>query len=68
MLFWAPHTCALASHIALEEAGAGFSLARIFGAEEPRKPAYLAIHPKGRVPARVTERATLAVAIAAEPA
>ena len=27
-LFYAPHTCALASHIALEEAGADYETAR----------------------------------------
>lgn len=59
-LFWAPHTCALASHIALEEAGADYTLARVdFRANEQRKPPYLAINPKGRVPALVTDRGTL---------
>jgi glutathione S-transferase len=28
-LYFAPHTCALASHIALEEAGAEFEIVRI---------------------------------------
>jgi glutathione S-transferase len=59
-LFWAPHTCALASHIALEEAGAHYTLARVdFRANEQRKTPYLAINPKGRVPALVTDRGTL---------
>ncbi|HEY7084570.1 MAG TPA: glutathione S-transferase N-terminal domain-containing protein [Hyphomicrobiaceae bacterium] len=59
-LFWAPHTCALASHIALEEAGADYTLARVdFRASEQKKPPYLAINPKGRVPALVTDRGTL---------
>jgi glutathione S-transferase len=59
-LFWAPHTCALASHIALEEAGADYTLARVdFRANEQKKPPYLAINPKGRVPALVTDRGTL---------
>jgi len=59
-LFWAPHTCALASHIALEEAGANYTLARVdFRANEQRNPPYLAINPKGRVPALVTDRGTL---------
>jgi glutathione S-transferase len=59
-LFWAPKTCALASHIALEEAGASYTLARVdFRANEQRNPPYLAINPKGRVPALVTDRGTL---------
>lgn len=59
-LYYAAHTCALASHIALEEAGAEYSTVRInFAAEEQRKPAYLAINPKGRVPSLVTERGIL---------
>ena len=59
-LYYAPHTCALASHIALEEAGAEYSTVRIsFADEEQRKPEYLAINPKGRVPALVTERGIL---------
>lgn len=59
-LYYAAHTCALASHIALEDAGAEYSTVRIsFAAEEQRKPEYLAINPKGRVPALVTERGIL---------
>ncbi len=59
-LFYAPGTCALASHIALEEAGAEFAAIRLdFGADEQRKPDYLAINPKGRVPALVTDRGIL---------
>src|SRR5262252_9917347 len=59
-LYYAPHTCSLASHIALEETGAEYSTVRIdFGKEEQRGPEYLAINPKGRVPAMVTDRGTL---------
>ena len=59
-LFYAPHTCALASHIALEEVGANYELARIdFESNGQRKPEYLAINPKGRVPALQTERGIL---------
>ena len=59
-LYYAVHTCALASHIALEDAGAEYSTVRInFAAEEQRKPEYLAINPKARVPSLVTERGIL---------
>ena len=59
-LFYAPHTCALASHIALEEVGADYELARIdVDANDHRKPEYLAINPKGRVPALGTEHGIL---------
>jgi glutathione S-transferase len=59
-LFYAPHTCSLASHIALEDAGADYTTVRIsFANDEQRKPEYLAINPKARVPALVTGRGTL---------
>ena len=59
-LFFAPATCALASRIALEEAGAAYEPVRIdFKTGEQRKPEYLAVNPKGRVPALVTERGVL---------
>ena len=59
-LFYAPGTCALASHIALEEAGAEFAAIRVdFGKNEQRQPEYLKINPKGRVPALVTDRGIL---------
>jgi glutathione S-transferase len=59
-LYYAPHTCALASHIALEEAGAAYEAVRIdFRAEEQRSPAFLRINPKARVPALVTEHGVL---------
>ncbi len=58
--YFAPHTCALAAHIALEDAGADYSLRRVdFNKAEQRQPAYLAVNPKGRVPALVTERGVL---------
>ncbi|WP_026187360.1 glutathione S-transferase family protein [Ensifer sp. BR816] len=59
-LFYTPATCSLASHIALEEAGASYEVHRIdFSKAEQTKPDYLAINPKGRVPALVTDRGTL---------
>lgn len=59
-LFYAPSTCALATHIALIEAGAAYELVRLsFADEDQRKPDYLAINPKGRVPALVTGEGVL---------
>jgi len=55
-LYYATGTCALASHIALEESGAEYSTVRIsFATNEQRSPEYLAINPKGRVPSLVTD-------------
>lgn len=59
-LYYAVNTCALASHIALAEAGAEYSTVRIdFAANQQRSPEYLSINPKGRVPAMVTDRGIL---------
>lgn len=59
-LYYGSGTCALAPHIALEEAGAAYEGVRIDLAQgDQRKPDYLAINPKGRVPALVTDRGTL---------
>ncbi|MBL8779925.1 MAG: glutathione S-transferase family protein [Alphaproteobacteria bacterium] len=58
--YYAPHSCALASHIVLEEAGAAYQAVRVnFGANEQRGSAYLAVNPKGRVPSLVTDRGVL---------
>ena len=59
-LYFAPHTCALATHIVLEEVGATYSTVRIdFGRTEQGSPEYLKVNPKGRVPALVTDRGIL---------
>ncbi len=59
-LFYATGTCALASHIALQEAGADYETVRLdFRSNDQRRPEYLAINPKGRVPALVTDRGIL---------
>ena len=59
-LYYTEHTCALASHIVLLDAGADFALKRVdFASVEQQSPAYLQVNPKGRVPALITPRGTL---------
>lgn len=58
--FYAPNTCALASHIALEDSGAAYETVRVdFKANEQRGEKYLKVNPKGRVPALVTDQGIL---------
>ena len=59
-LYFAPGTCALASHIALAEAGAPYTTEKVdFKTNQQNSPDYLAINPKGRVPALVTDKGVL---------
>lgn len=59
-LYFAPQTCALASHIALIDAGAPHEAVFVsFKQNEQRAPEYLAINPKARVPSLVTDRGVL---------
>lgn len=59
-LYYSPGSCALASHIALLDAGAPHEAIRVsFQAEEQKKPDYLAINPKARVPSLVTDKGIL---------
>jgi glutathione S-transferase len=59
-LYYAPGTCALASHIALEEVGAPYSAERLnFKNNQQQSADYLKINPKGRVPALVTDSGVL---------
>lgn len=56
-LFVAKGSCALASHIALEEAGADYTAEKLdMASGAQNEPAYRAINPKGRVPALVADR------------
>ena len=59
-LYYATGTCALATYITLEEAGADYTAERLsFKDNQQNSPDYLAINPKGRVPALVTDRGIL---------
>ncbi len=59
-LYYVPGTCALASHIALEEAGASYTAERLdFKTNQQQSPDYLKVNPKGRVPSLVTDKGVL---------
>jgi glutathione S-transferase len=59
-LYYATGTCALASHIALQEAGAAYTTEKVdFKTNQQNSPEYLAVNPKGRVPSLVTDRGIL---------
>lgn len=59
-LYYSPGACAMASHIALEEAGADYDLKKIdLKAGEQRTPEYLAINPAGSTPALITDEGVL---------
>lgn len=58
--YTAPGTCALATHIALHEAGAAFDVVTVdFARQQQQSPEYLAVNPKGRVPALRTAQGVL---------
>ncbi len=51
-LYYSPGACSMASHIGIEETGAAYEAAPILLAKgEQRTPAYLAVNPRGKVPA-----------------
>jgi glutathione S-transferase len=53
-LYYAPGACSFASHIALEEIGLPYDTVKLNLAEgDQRKPEYLALNPRGRVPTLV---------------
>lgn len=58
-------SCSVATHIALEEAGADYTSVKLdLTAGDQRKPEYLKINPKGRVPALVTDKGILTETVA----
>lgn len=58
--YYAPQSCALASHLVLEHVGADFEAVRVnFDVQQQMSPEYRAINPKGRVPALVTDRGVI---------
>ena len=64
-LYYAPISCSLASHIALEQSGAKYEAERVdFSRNAQRSTDYLRVNPKGRVPALATEHGVLTETIA----
>lgn len=59
-LYFGQNSAALAPHIVLEEIGCPYGAVKVdFAANAQRSAEYLAVNPKGRVPALVTERGIL---------
>ncbi|MFJ6023744.1 glutathione S-transferase family protein [Brevundimonas sp. NPDC092305] len=59
-LYYSPGACAMASHIALEEAGADYEVVAIdLKTGQQKTPEYLAINPAGVTPALVTDEGVL---------
>jgi len=55
-LYYAPGACSFASHIAIEELGIPYTTVRLdLAAGDQRKPEYLALNPRGRVPTLVAD-------------
>jgi glutathione S-transferase len=55
-LYYAPGACSFASHIALEESGLPYETQKLdLAAGDQRKPEYLKLNPRGRVPTLVVD-------------
>jgi glutathione S-transferase len=55
-LYWGPHTCAIGTHILLEEIGAPYETVRLdVSGGETEGPQFKSINPKGKVPTLVRD-------------
>ena len=55
-LYWGPHTCALGTHILLEEIGAPYEAEKIdVGGGATKQPWFRTINPKGKVPTLIRD-------------
>jgi glutathione S-transferase len=64
-LFYSPGACSLVPHVALEEAGADFEAVRTaIAAKAHKRPEYLAINPRGLIPAMEVDGQAVAENIA----
>ena len=56
-LYYTPGTCSLAPHIALEETGERYELARVdLAANQQNSPDFMRLNPKARVPVLTASR------------
>ncbi len=68
VLYYAPHTCALAPYITLTEAGADFTVETVnLRTKQQFTPAYLAVNPKHKVPALAVDGRILTENVAIHP-
>jgi glutathione S-transferase len=58
VLYWSPGSASMAPHVLLEELGVPYELRRV-DLKKPRDPAYLKLHPWGRVPTLLIEGAPM---------
>jgi glutathione S-transferase len=55
-LYWGPHTCAIGIHVILEETGLPYETEKVdVAGGATREPPFLAVNPKGKVPALVRD-------------
>jgi len=68
VLYYAPHTCALAPYITLTEAGADFTVETVnLRVKQQFTPAYLKVNPKHKVPALAVDGRILTENVAIHP-
>jgi len=60
IFYYSPNSIALAAHVVLDEVGAKYTAVKIdFGENQQRSDSFMAVNPKGRVPALVTDAGIL---------
>jgi glutathione S-transferase len=68
VLYYAPHTCALAPYVTLTEAGADFTVQTVnLRKKQQFSPEYLKINPKHKVPALIVDGRALSENVAIHP-
>ena len=65
-LYWGPHTCAIGIHVILEETGLPYETEKVdVAGGATREPPFLAVNPKGKVPALVRDDGSVLTEFAA---